>query len=87
MPTILNWLLRLVFTNPICMRLVQGGSRRPRHLYIRAGYLAVMGTDTAPFRYPHYHKASDTPDKIDFERFFLVVRGLEGAVQRLVNPQ
>lgn len=42
MPAILNWLLRLLPTNPICMRLVQGGSRRLRHLYIRSGYLAVM---------------------------------------------
>ena len=42
MPAILNWLLRLVVTNPICMRLVHGGSVRRRHLYIRAGYLAVM---------------------------------------------
>ncbi|MHC5005018.1 MAG: hypothetical protein ACYTJ0_18065 [Planctomycetota bacterium] len=42
MPAILNWLLRLLPTNPICMRLVQGGSRRLRHLYIRAGYLAFM---------------------------------------------
>ncbi len=42
MPTFLNWLLRLLPTNPICMRLVQGGSRRMRHLYIRSGYLAVM---------------------------------------------
>ena len=42
MPTFLNWLLRLLPTNPICMRLVQGGSRRLRHLYIRSGYLAVM---------------------------------------------
>jgi ABC-type transport system involved in multi-copper enzyme maturation permease subunit len=42
MPVFLNWLLRLIPTNPICMRLVQGGSRRARHLYIRSGYLAVM---------------------------------------------
>jgi ABC-type transport system involved in multi-copper enzyme maturation permease subunit len=42
MPTFLNWLLRLLPTNPICMRLVQGGSRRLRHLYIRSGYLAAM---------------------------------------------
>jgi ABC-type transport system involved in multi-copper enzyme maturation permease subunit len=42
MPVFINWLLRLIPTNPICMRLVQGGSRRLRHLYIRAGYLAVM---------------------------------------------
>jgi ABC-type transport system involved in multi-copper enzyme maturation permease subunit len=42
MPVFINWLLRLLPTNPICMRLVQGGSRRMRHLYIRAGYLAAM---------------------------------------------
>lgn len=27
----------------------------------RHGYPGIMVTDTAPFRYPHYHKASDTP--------------------------
>ena len=42
MPVVLRWLLNLGPTNPICVRLVQGGSRRLRHLYIRAGYLAVL---------------------------------------------
>ena len=42
MPAFLNWLLRLLPTNPICMRLVQGGSRRRRHLLIRSGYLGLM---------------------------------------------
>ncbi|MCH7798481.1 MAG: hypothetical protein IID28_08570 [Planctomycetes bacterium] len=42
MPALLNWLLRLIPTNPICMRLVQGGSRRHRHMLIRSAYLAVM---------------------------------------------
>lgn len=42
MPAFLNWLLRLIITNPICMRLVQGGSKRVRHLYIRSGYLGIM---------------------------------------------
>ncbi len=42
MPVFVNWLLRLLPTNPICMRLVQGGSKRLRHLYIRQGYLAAM---------------------------------------------
>lgn len=42
MPVFLNWLLRLLPTNPICMRLVQGGSKRARHLYIRWGYLGAM---------------------------------------------
>ncbi len=26
-----------------------------------------MVTDTAPFRYPHYHTVEDTPDKLDYE--------------------
>ncbi len=42
MPALVNWLLRLLPTNPICMRLVQGGSCRLRHMYLRSGYLAVM---------------------------------------------
>ncbi|MCH8259381.1 MAG: ABC transporter permease subunit [Planctomycetes bacterium] len=42
MPAFLNWLLRLLPTNPICMRLVQGGSCRLRHMYLRSGYLGVM---------------------------------------------
>jgi ABC-type transport system involved in multi-copper enzyme maturation permease subunit len=42
MPVLLRWFLRLAPTNPITVRLVQNGSRRVRHLYIRAGYLAVL---------------------------------------------
>ncbi len=42
MPIVLRWFLRLGITNPITVRLVQNGSRRMRHLYIRAGYLAVL---------------------------------------------
>ena len=41
------------------------------------GYPAVMVTDTAPFRYPHYHTAQDTPDKVDYDRLARVVTGLE----------
>lgn len=42
MPAILRWFLQLGVTNPICVRLVQGASRRVRHNYIRSGYLAVL---------------------------------------------
>jgi hypothetical protein len=40
------------------------------------GYPALMVTDTAPFRYPYYHMAADTPDKVDFDRLARVVSGL-----------
>lgn len=42
MPVFFRWLFRLGPTNPIAVRLVQNGSRRARHLYIRASYLAVL---------------------------------------------
>lgn len=42
MPPFVLWISRLLPTNPIVVRLVAGGSRRLRHLYIRSGYLAVM---------------------------------------------
>ena len=37
---------------------------------------ALMVTDTAPFRYPHYHRVSDTPDKLDYAMLARVVDGL-----------
>jgi ABC-type transport system involved in multi-copper enzyme maturation permease subunit len=42
MPIILRWLLRLGPTNPIAVRLVHNASRRTKHMYIRAAYLAVL---------------------------------------------
>lgn len=42
MPAVLRWLLNLGPTNPIVVRIVQGGSRRARHMYIRTGYLSVL---------------------------------------------
>jgi Zn-dependent M28 family amino/carboxypeptidase len=43
----------------------------------QAGYPALMVTDTAPWRYPWYHTADDTSDKIDFDKLADVVNGLE----------
>ncbi len=47
------------------------------------GYPGIMITDTAPFRYPYYHSASDTPDKLDYDRFTLVVSGMEKVINEL----
>lgn len=49
------------------------------------GFQALMVTDTAPFRYPHYHKPTDTPDKIDTEKLARVVKGLERVVRDLAR--
>ena len=51
----------------------------------RHRYPAVMVTDTALFRYPHYHTPEDTPDKVDFPSLARVVDGLVGVVGDLAG--
>jgi Zn-dependent M28 family amino/carboxypeptidase len=51
------------------------------------GIPAVMVTDTAFFRNPHYHRASDTPETLDYRSMAEVVRGLEGVIRALANPR
>ena len=62
---------------------VPGVSWSDQWSFWRNGYAGIMVTDTAPFRYPHYHSANDTPDKLDYDRFTLVVSGMEKAIQGL----
>ena len=52
----------------------------------QAGYPAIEVTDTAYFRYQHYHTEEDTPDKLDYEKMARVVSGLERVIEQLANP-
>jgi len=49
------------------------------------GFPAIMITDTAFNRYPHYHLPSDTPDKLDYERMARVTLGLAAMLKELAN--
>jgi hypothetical protein len=49
------------------------------------GYPALMVTDTAFYRYPHYHLPSDTPEKLDYERMARVTLGLAAMLKELAN--
>ena len=51
-----------------------------------AGIPAVMLTDTANFRNPHYHQPTDTIETIDRERFAMVVRAVAHATHQLCGP-
>jgi hypothetical protein len=62
---------------------VPGVSWSDQWSFWRHGYPGIMVTDTAPFRYPHYHSSSDTPDKLDYDRFTLVVSGIERVIEDL----
>lgn len=52
-----------------------------------AGHQALMITDTAPYRYEHYHKASDTADKINYETYSAVVSGIFNIVETIANNE
>lgn len=49
----------------------------------RFGWPALMVTDTAPFRYPHYHTRQDLPEQVDAGALARAVVGIEHAVRRL----
>jgi Zn-dependent M28 family amino/carboxypeptidase len=56
--------------------LVPGLSWSDHWSFRKHGIPAVMVTDTAFYRYPHYHLPSDTPEKLDYERMARVTMGL-----------
>jgi len=50
-----------------------------------AGFQAIMVTDTAYNRYPHYHLPSDTPEKLDYLRMARVTLGVAEVIKELAN--
>jgi Zn-dependent M28 family amino/carboxypeptidase len=53
----------------------------------KEGYPALMITDTAPFRYRHYHSSEDTFDKIDYYHMARVVAGLSILMEKMSNRE
>jgi len=65
--------------------IVPGVSLSDQLAFWRHGYKALMITDTAFYRYPYYHTARDTPDKLDYEPFAEMTNGLFLMLCRLAN--
>jgi Zn-dependent M28 family amino/carboxypeptidase len=62
------------------------GARDSDHWsFWKAGFPALLLTDTARLRYRHYHKASDTPDKLNYEWLETVTQGVISTIDRLVG--
>ena len=51
----------------------------------KEGYPALMVTDTALFRYSHYHAGSDTPERIDYQRMARLIAGLARVTENLAR--
>jgi hypothetical protein len=64
---------------------IPGVSWSDQWSFWKHGYPAIMVTDTAPFRYPHYHLSTDTWDKLDYNRFALVVSGMTNVIADLAD--
>lgn len=53
----------------------------------KEGWPAVMISDTALYRYPHYHAPGDTPDKVDYERLARVTVGLAAMLRDVARAE
>jgi hypothetical protein len=65
---------------------VQGIGWSDHWAFWQTGVPAIMLTDTAPFRYPHYHRPTDTPEQLDYPRLARVTLGVEQVVRALLVP-
>jgi Zn-dependent M28 family amino/carboxypeptidase len=66
-------------------RLLPGVDLSDHRSYWEHGWNAVMVTDTAFFRNPNYHAATDTPETLDYSRMADVVVGVLAAVHAIAR--
>jgi hypothetical protein len=64
-------------------RFVPGAAWSDHLSFWRAGFRALMVTDTAFYRYPFYHSAEDTPDKLIYPHLARATMGLFLALSAL----
>ncbi|MDH3319296.1 MAG: M20/M25/M40 family metallo-hydrolase [Betaproteobacteria bacterium] len=66
--------------------IVPGVSWSDQISFWRAGYPGVMVTDTAFYRYAHYHQPTDTLERLRYPEMARVVAGLARALGALAGP-
>lgn len=62
---------------------VEGFDLSDHWAYDKCGFPALMVTDTAPFRNPHYHTRGDLPGTVDYDSLARVTDGLCAMVRTL----
>ena len=62
-------------------------SRSDHVNFWRAGLPAIQVTNTANFRSPHYHRASDTPDTLDYQTLARITAATALAIERLADAE
>ncbi len=69
------------------LRFIPGVAWSDHRSFWREGYRAVMITDTAFYRYMHYHTAQDTPDKLTYPEFAQATAALFEAFAALASEE
>jgi len=69
----------------IVPRIISGAGWSDHSSFWKHGYPAVMVTDTVPYRNPHYHQGTDTPDTLDYAGYTQVVHGLANVICNLAD--
>lgn len=64
---------------------IPGISWSDHRSFWKEGYRAIMVTDTALYRNPHYHRHSDRPETLDYERLARVVTGMDAVLDDLAR--
>lgn len=55
-------------------------NRSDQHCYWLNGFSGLMINNTSEFRTPHYHRKTDTPDTLDYDKMTEVVKGVYGTI-------
>lgn len=64
---------------------VSGIDFSDHYSFWKEGYPAVMITDTAFYRYSHYHQSTDTYEKLDYNSMAEVIEGLKGVIMEIAG--
>ena len=63
-----------------------GIDRSDHRSFWKEGFPALLVTDTAYLRNPHYHQASDLPGTLDYARLVKAARAAAAAIEALAGP-
>jgi hypothetical protein len=86
-PILLRDLRDLPVIGPLAGAIPFGGQfHRSDHMsFWDAGIPAILVTDTANFRNPHYHQPTDTPETLDYHRVAAIVEATAVTVAKLAG--
>ena len=65
----------------------RGIDRSDHRSFWTQGFPALLVTDTADLRNPHYHQPTDLPATLDYERLAKAARAAAAAVEALAGPE